>query len=481
MACLIAVLTSCSDFLKEVSQDEFEPKTVTAYQELLNGVGYGTTTTFDPITEVLTDDVEGCQGASYYYNETNLAHLAVYSWQPDMYQSLADHKMTKLLESYQTFYKRIMTCNLVIEGLDDAEGTEEEKRQTMGEALALRAHYFFYLVNMYAMPYNTPETTPDALPGVPLVKAAEIKDEGISRSSVAQVYAQICQDIEEACRLLDGNKALPVGVFRINYVAAHLLASRVYLYMENWDKVIEHVNLALAGAPALCDLNSYQLSNMDYPTQANNHFISKDFPEVIFINGGARANGIVTEGTLIRVSDDLLDLYDATNDWRRSMFFQANSYMYYKNWMAKYGRSEQEYVWRTAELYLNRAEAYAAKYAAGEAAYGQKAAEDLNALRQNRLKNFTPYTLTTAEDLMNFCHNERRLELCFEHHRWFDLRRYGMPSIRHAWIDNTGVRSIYTLQKKDPGYALPIPQSALDLNVSLVQNQLSPKRVAEIE
>lgn len=33
--------------------------------------------------------------------------------------------------------------------------------------------------------------------------------------------------------------------------------------------------------------------------------------------------------------------------------------------MAKRGTQEQGFVWRTAELYLNRAEAYAGKYAAG--------------------------------------------------------------------------------------------------------------------
>ena len=97
--------------------------------------------------------------------------------------------------------------------------------------------------------------------GVPLVIEPEIKDEGIARNTVAEVYAQICKDIEEACRLLDDKASNNIGLFRINYVGAHLLASRIYLYMENWDKVIEHVNTALTNAPALVDLTTYQLSN----------------------------------------------------------------------------------------------------------------------------------------------------------------------------------------------------------------------------
>ena len=62
---IVCILSSCGDFLKEVSQDEFEPKTATAYQELLNGEEYSTTICLDPITDVLSDDVEGVQGQSY--------------------------------------------------------------------------------------------------------------------------------------------------------------------------------------------------------------------------------------------------------------------------------------------------------------------------------------------------------------------------------------------------------------------------------
>ena len=32
---IMCICSSCSDFLKEVSQDEFEPKTASAFQELL--------------------------------------------------------------------------------------------------------------------------------------------------------------------------------------------------------------------------------------------------------------------------------------------------------------------------------------------------------------------------------------------------------------------------------------------------------------
>ena len=67
---------------------------------------------------------------------------------------------------------------------------------------------------------------------------------------------------------------------------------------------------------------------------------------------------------------------------------------------------------------------------------------------------------------------ERRKELCYEGQRWFDLRRYGMPSIQHKWEGK-----IYTLTKNDPSYVLPIPPNVLQRNLLLEQNPFGPERV----
>ena len=66
---------------------------------------------------------------------------------------------------------------------------------------------------------------------------------------------------------------------------------------------------------------------------------------------------------------------------------------------------------------------------------------------------------------------ERRKELCYEGQRWFDLRRYGMPSIQHKWEGK-----VYTLTKNDPSYVLPIPTEVLQRNLLLEQNPFGPER-----
>lgn len=481
---IITIFTSCGDFLKETSQDEFEPKDVESYQQLLNGAGYGITITLDPLTHVMSDEQTGYAAYSYSYSEENLAYKDIYTWQSTMDATLQGKSLTKITRSYQDIYSLIMTCNLVIDAVNKVNGTDDEKKQTMGEAKALRAYYYWYLINLYAKPYNTAGTTPDHLIGIPLITSAEIKDDGPARNTVAEVYTQICKDIEDACTLLDQEKTTTVSLFRINHTAAHLLASRIYLYMENWDKVIEHANASLTDAPSLCDLNSYTLSNTNYPSRATNNVISKSFPEVMFIGGNGNYEINRSGGTPICVNSELANTYDAS-DIRKRIYFEAQgSWSKYPYLNAKHGSSEQEYVWRTAELYLNRAEAYAMKFKAGDSGSGVKAVSDLNILRKSRIAStsYTDYILGTADDLIAFIRAERRRELAMENpHRWFDLRRYGMASIRHLWVDAAGVHSYYTLKNSEAGWVLPIPTEALNLNTNLVQNELAPERTAETE
>ena len=73
---------------------------------------------------------------------------------------------------------------------------------------------------------------------------------------------------------------------------------------------------------------------------------------------------------------------------------------------------------------------------------------------------------------------ERRRELCFEGHRWFDLRRWGMPEIKHIWHDENASFE-YTLKEKDLMYTIPIPDEAMQENTKLEQNELPEKRNPE--
>ena len=469
--CMLA-LQSCGDFLEEVSQDEFEPKTTEAFRELLNGEGYNFSSSVNPLTYMMDDDVESVSTSSW--DDIQRIQQELYTWQPDFY-SFQDEEGTYTSSNkdvYKNLYELIMACNIVNEYIDGSQGTDSDKAIVRAEALSLRAFYYLQLVNLYAYPYNDKDHDPSTALGVPLVLASEVFDEGEPRSTVKKVYDQIATDIEQACDLFGQDKTNR-GVFRISYTAAHLLASRIYLYMENWDKVIEHATYALETAPELADLNNYTIDNTYNPT---NGVISRNFPETIFLGGYRAISGSYgLMGTPFNVSSDLFNSY-ADNDLRIGTYLmEASSYLPY-NYMLLKSSSEQEYAWRTSELYLNRAEAYIELYMDGDQAAGQKAVDDLNTLLSKRYRDYEPLTLKPADELLELYREERRKELCFEGFRWFDLRRYGMPQLEHILIDQNGNSTRYILKEKDPSYVLPLPDNAMEHNSNLIQNELSPRR-----
>lgn len=469
--CMLA-LQSCGDFLEEVSQDEFEPKTTEALRELLNGEGYNFSSSVNPLTYMMDDDVESVSTSSW--DDIQRIQQELYTWQPDFY-SFQDEEGTYTSSNkdvYKNLYELIMACNIVNEYIDGSQGTDADKAIVRAEALSLRAFYYLQLVNLYAYPYNDKDHDPSTALGVPLVLASEVFDEGEPRSTVKKVYDQIAADIEQACDLFGQDKTNR-GVFRISYTAAHLLASRIYLYMENWDKVIEHATYALETAPELADLNNYTIDNTYNPT---NGVISRNFPETIFLGGYRAISGSYgLMGTPFNVSSDLFNSY-ADNDLRIGTYLmEAASYLPY-NYMLLKSSSEQEYAWRTSELYLNRTEAYIELYKDGDQEAGQNAVNDLNTLLSKRYRDYEPLTLKSADELQELYREERRKELCFEGFRWFDLRRYGMPQLEHILIDQSGNSTRYILKEKDPSYVLPLPDNALEHNSNLIQNELSPRR-----
>lgn len=122
---------------------------------------------------------------------------------------------------------------------------------------------------------------------------------------------------------------------------------------------------------------------------------------------------------------------------------------------------------RTSEILISRAEAYARLNKNTEALV------DLNTLRQSRYSNFV-VGIETGADLLTAILFERRLELAFEGHRFFDLKRLGLGVTRSSFgdkSDGTGINNVTkTLPAGDIHFQLPLPQSEINANPNIVQN-----------
>lgn len=157
-----------------------------------------------------------------------------------LYEATA-YAMTDNLKNVGTLwmiaYKAIYMANTVITSFE--EGISADGDQLLGEAYFVRGWMHLNLVTLYAKPYSHGR---DNI-GVPL--HISTNNPAPSRAKVGDVYDQIVKDLTKASQLMGpsrGNTGYPCKD------AALGLLSRVHLYMENWEEVVNTVNTMLAGA-----------------------------------------------------------------------------------------------------------------------------------------------------------------------------------------------------------------------------------------
>ena len=268
-------LWSCSDFLEESSQDEVIPSTIEDLDQLLAYEGYPRRDfTLMPYLNLLDDDVT-------QYITSNNAKPVVTKYSPlylwggrsvennenmfDDFNNLPNPTtgITSIeVDSYATLYKMIAGCNVVLDMINEVSGESETKKRVEGEARILRSFHYFNLINLYAYPYNAPNAPQGKAAGIPLKLSSSIDQNSVPRSTVAEVYAAIISDVEKGISLLTEINATG-SKFRIGMNAAHLLASRYYLFMENWEKAAEHATSVFSTPGS--NLTLYDMTPIDYP------------------------------------------------------------------------------------------------------------------------------------------------------------------------------------------------------------------------
>ena len=526
--CLCSIaLCSCEDFLDPSSTSEFVPKDANSLNELLLGEAYPRNDIdgMNIFLNLLDDDITAMPYQTPQDGFDANRFLAAYTWQPDMFKMMeeAGYSNTNMYEQY---YELILGANAVIDYIDQVNDEKQNINYVLAQAYALRGFLYFKLVNIFGQPINS---QPDAL-GVPLKlnSGVENTENALARRTVKDVYAQVINDLKEAERLyetLPANKQFAKD-YRTSLPMVQLLLSRVHLYQENWSDAASYAHKVMTNSNfKLLDLNVVEtLTEEGYPFYKTYHAYSES-SEVIWLYGSVSDMGswvMSYAGTsnpkdnnrvmhaYFKASDDLMETYEDT-DLRKERYIikkavrdergidiwtpmaigklsvnipQDNGISlnnFYKpiSGSGVFGRSL-----RLSEAYLNYAEAKAMMYQMGTDANGATEAQDaLDELRVKRYaaNDFKSLDITDAEELIQFVRNERRRELCFEDHRWYDLRRWGMKEIKHVWYNDANTKSIFTLNQGDKGYTIPIPDEAMDLNAALKQNELPAKRVATVE
>jgi hypothetical protein len=138
---------------------------------------------------------------------------------PQLYNFFASEPT--VTSSWQTLYNGINRANLLLENIGKASMDETKRSAIRGEALFLRAYYYFLLVQLWG--------------DVPLVlKTIKTSAEAqVARTPAKDVYEQIIKDMTEAEGLVLPIKTLNYGG-RISKSAVRGILSRVCLYMAGY-------------------------------------------------------------------------------------------------------------------------------------------------------------------------------------------------------------------------------------------------------
>ncbi len=385
----------------------------------------------------------------------------------------ADRKELGQNNLYENCYTYIMRYNLIISNIDDAVGNEDLKKLAKAEAKILRAWEHFIVLNTYAKGYN-PETAAGD-PAIAIMDAYNLEAQP-KKSTVEETYQFIIRDIDEALPYLQETPDL-TGHPSLAY--GYALKALVHLFHHDWQTAKEAAERCLALNNSLVDYTTISkvTSNTPYRYAAGQN----GNPEVLDIT----TSSVTFTATLMynygMISPELTEQFDKVNDQRYKLFFQQSGNAYYYDagsgaslWLA--GATLKRFYYstvglRTAEVYLILAEA--------NARLGNNAAamELVNQLRTNRIKNYVAESApSSTKEMVELIITERRKELLFGFHRFWDLKRlnqesdYAKTITRTFPLNKPESQKTYTLGPDSRLYIIPFPMSAREKNPNLTLN-----------
>ncbi len=386
---------------------------------------------------------------------------------------------------FRLYYRCLGNANALVENIDNATGTEEDKRRLKAEGLTMRAWCYFNLVQIYAKRYDAAAANTQLGVSMPL-SASQTK---LPRSTVQEVYTQIVQDLDDAILLYASASAVPGTNKKSHLSLASALAIRakVALTMQDYAKAAEFAKKVVdLGTFSLMSNTQYQagFNDINNPEWIWGAFVQDDQGDTFGSYHGQISydgNTSYIRATPKRINSALYDLIPAT-DVRKKMWeptpnatnfplpattFVRSPYMSRKFAIRALPTIGDVPYIRLAEMYLTMAEAYARMSPAKET----EAKQALYTLGVNRNPSYTLST-NSGEALINEILVQRRVELWGEGSRFFDLKRLNLPLDRTAVPNYVAASGGGTLQipAGSPLWQFVIPLSELQANPNSKQD-----------
>lgn len=381
----------------------------------------------------------------------------------------------------------ILYCNTVLANVPSMNIREEIKNRSIGEAKFLRASYYFTLVQLFG---DVPLSLEPSKPGDDLFP---------TRTSKEKIYNEvIIPDLLDAIQLLPRREEYSSkDLGRASKGAAAGTLAKVYLTLGQYQKAVEMCNLVeelgytlnadysdcFGGeeknkntAESLFEIQYYGLTKAGFWDDENQACWLSTYM-------GPRNSGWVGGGYgWNQPTQEFIDQYEAGDVRKDKTVLYEGGPLFdgkaYKSTMSSTGYNVRKFlvplsvspdyntnsasiiVLRFADVLLMKAEAL------NELGSTTEAEEPLYMVRKRAgLTDRSDVEGLTQDQMRTKIRNERRIELAFEGHRWFDMIRWDNGQYALDFLHSIGK---VNAQKKH--LLLPIPQKEIDSNPNLKQN-----------
>jgi tetratricopeptide (TPR) repeat protein len=478
------LLGSCSDFLDKSPYEDPGAETITdemsaialtnaAYQPLQRPKLYNMRMwTLDIIAG---NSVVGAGGGSDGIETVQLANF------------VADADNFAAIDFWRGPNPGILYCNTVLANVPNMSIDEDIKNRCIGEAKFLRAHYYFILVQLFG---SVPMSLAPTKPGDDLYP---------KRVNADTIYNKvIIPDLKDAINLLPDREAYAsTDKGRASKGAAYGMLAKVYLTLGQYENCLAMCNkvkeLGYTLNPDYSDCfggesknknTAESLFEVQYYGVTDAGFWDDD-NQACWLSTymGPRNQGWVGGGYgWNQPTQEFVDQYES-GDLRKdkTILYEgcpAFDGKQYKSTMSGTGYNVRKFlvpisisrdyntnsasiiVLRYADVLLMKAEAL------NELGRTIEAVEPLYEVRKRAgLTNKADIENLTQDQMREKIIHERRIELAFEGHRWFDMIRW-----KHGQYALDFLHSIGKVNAAAKHLLLPIPQKEIDANPNLTQN-----------
>ena len=341
-------------------------------------------------------------------------------------------------DSWTAGYFAIASANRAIAGIEANISKLEagKAKELIAECKFVRAVANFYLINFFGQTFVF--TADGSQPGIPIITQSFTSNDPAAnqpRSSVANVYNAVITDLTEALAdLPDTYNDTYSDKTRGTKGSAAALLSRVYLYKADYANAKKYAQDVIDGTYGDYELQpTVDAVFADYTTAETIWSIPHNSTDNPNTNNALPMHYYPTGRADLAISNSFISTvtnpYFAADDKRRGMIIpgvaatNTTAYKFTRKYTDITNRADWAPIIRYAEVLLNYAEAQA-HLATGVDA---DAIAKLNEVR-DRAKAVTTLSYTIAsfaskQALIDAILGERRIELAFEGHRFWDLMR----------------------------------------------------------